>query len=216
MKAFSTNNSNNSRKTKTLRDVFCLCSALMFLLATFTFPAQAQSAPKKITPQKEFIDPELRQHLKNVIETSESFVDRFDAEVWLVSKSSRLERFIKDPEKRLTLLRSIHRAATEAKLQPEIVLSVIEVESHFDRFAISHAGAQGMMQVMPFWKKEIGRPDDNLFNLETNLRYGCTILKHYIDKEEGRLAPALARYNGSYGSYRYSEKVMNAWQNRWK
>ncbi|MGH1471502.1 MAG: lytic transglycosylase domain-containing protein [Cellvibrionaceae bacterium] len=181
-----------------------------------SFSSQAFSAPKKTISQKEFIDPELRQHLKNAIESSESFADRFDAEVWLVSKSNRLERFIKDPEKRLNLLRSIHRAATEAKLQPEIVLSVIEVESHFDRFAISHAGAQGIMQVMPFWKKEIGRPDDNLFHLETNLRYGCTILKHYIDKEKGRLAPALARYNGSYGSYRYSEKVMNAWQNRWK
>lgn len=191
---------------------FAACIALVGM----NFSTTAMSSSKKNIPSREFIDPELRQHLKSAIEKSESFVDRFEAEVWLVSKSSRLERFVKDPEKRLHLLRSIHRAATEAGLQPEIVLSVIEIESHFDRFAISHAGAQGMMQVMPFWKKEIGRPDDNLFNLETNLRYGCFILKHYIDKEEGRLAPALARYNGSYGSYRYSEKVMNAWQNYWK
>ncbi len=216
MNTFDTENLIATRKTNILRNVSFLFCALIFSLTSLSFSSQAFSAPKKTISQKEFIDPELRQHLKNAIESSESFADRFDAEVWLVSKSNRLERFIKDPEKRLNLLRSIHRAATEAKLQPEIVLSVIEVESHFDRFAISHAGAQGIMQVMPFWKKEIGRPDDNLFHLETNLRYGCTILKHYIDKEKGRLAPALARYNGSYGSYRYSEKVMNAWQNRWK
>ncbi len=194
------------------RHVFFLC----FALITFSFSSISHAAPKNTPPQKETVDPELREVLKNTIAKSESFVDRFDAEVWLVSKSGRLEKFIKDPEKRLDLLRSIHRAAKEAELQPEVVLAVIEIESHFDRFAISHAGAQGMMQVMPFWKKEIGRPDDNLFHLETNLRYGCTILKHYIKKADGRLAEALARYNGSYGSYRYPEKVMNAWQNRWK
>ena len=195
-----------------LRYAFCLC----FSLGTFCIASTSHAAPKNTPPQKETVDPELREILKSTIAKSESFTDRFDAEVWLVSKSGRLEKFIKDPEKRLHLLRSIHRAAKEAELQPEVVLAVIEIESHFDRFAISHAGAQGMMQVMPFWKKEIGRPDDNLFHLETNLRYGCTILKHYINKAEGRLAEALARYNGSYGSYRYPEKVMNAWQDRWK
>ncbi len=143
-------------------------------------------------------------------------MDRFDAEVWLMSKSDRLARFVKEPEKRLHLLRSIHRAATQADLQPEVVLAVIEVESHFDRFAISRAGAQGIMQVMPFWKHEIGRPEDNLIDLETNLRYGCTILKFYLDKAEGRIAEALARYNGSYGEYWYPERVMMAWQKNWR
>lgn len=162
------------------------------------------------------VDGELRQLLKQTIAESDSFVDRFDAEVWLMSKSSRLARFIEEPEKRLNILRNVHRAATEAGLQPEVVLAVIEVESHFDRFAISGAGAQGLMQVMPFWKHEIGRPEDNLTHLETNLRYGCTILKYYLDKAEGRIAEALARYNGSYGEYWYPEKVMMAWQKNWR
>ncbi|GAB1262442.1 lytic transglycosylase domain-containing protein [Aurantivibrio plasticivorans] len=162
------------------------------------------------------VDDAMRQALRNAIENSDSFADRFDAEVWLFDKSQHLERFVKDPEQRLDLLRKIHRSATQAQLRPEWVLAVIEIESHFDRFAISHAGAQGMMQVMPFWKKEIGRPDDNLFDLETNLRYGCAILKHYLERSEGRLAEALARYNGSLGSYRYPEKVMVAWEKRWR
>jgi soluble lytic murein transglycosylase-like protein len=141
--------------------------------------------------------------------------ENHDAQVWLMDKSNRMSRFSKDPQQRLSLLRSIHRAATRADLNPEVVLAVIEVESHFNRFAVSSVGAQGMMQVMPFWKNEIGRADDNLIDLETNLRYGCTILKHYIKRSDGHLANALARYNGSYGSYRYSSKVMDAWD-KWR
>lgn len=181
------------------------------LLALFMGRAALADGPS--TPQ---VDEELRQLLIKTISESDSFVDRFDAEVWLVSKSDRLSRFIKDPEKRFNLLRSVHRAATQAGLQPEVVLAVIEVESAFDRFAISRAGALGIMQVMPFWKDEIGRPDDNLIDLETNLRYGCTILKYYLDRSGGRLAEALARYNGSYGQYWYPERVMMAWQNNWR
>lgn len=157
-------------------------------------------------------DQELLSLLKNTIEQSDSFEDRFDAEVWLVSKSSQLKRYIPDNAKRLTLLRKIHRAATQADISPEIVLAVIQIESHFNPYALSHAGAQGLMQVMPFWKKEIGRPDDSLVDVETNLRYGCTILKYYLDREKGHLANALARYNGSYGKSWYSEKVMVAWE----
>lgn len=162
------------------------------------------------------VDNELRQHLLNAIEGAESFDDRFDAEVWLMAMSSRLERYIKNPEQRLDLLRAVHREAKRADLQPEIVLSVIQVESAFNKYAVSYVGAQGLMQVMPFWKKEIGRPDDNLIDRDTNLRYGCTILKHYLDREKGNLATALARYNGSYGSYKYTRKVMDAWHGRWK
>jgi len=159
------------------------------------------------------VDDELRQLLINHIEDADSFSDRFDAEAWLMLMSGRLARYVKDADERLHLLRLIHREAHAAGVKPELVLAVIEVESHFNRFAISRVGAQGMMQVMPFWKNEIGRPEDNLTDVTTNLRYGCIILKHYIDIAEGRLAEALARYNGSYGSYRYSVKVMDAWEN---
>jgi len=149
------------------------------------------------------------------VNDADSFHDRFDAEVWLVDMSGRLKRYIKDTEQRLTLLKKVHAEAQRAGLEPELVMSVIHVESAFDRFAISYVGAQGLMQVMPFWKKEIGRPDDNLTNMQTNLRYGCTILKHYIDKEKGNLIRALARYNGSLGRTKYPEKVLQFWEKYW-
>ncbi len=158
----------------------------------------------------------LRRFLEQTIDGAESFVDRFDAEVWLVDMSGRLGRFVADPQQRLDLLREIHAAATRADLPPELVLAVIEVESRFDRFAISRVGAQGMMQVMPFWKDEIGRPDDNLTDNRTNFEYGCRILQFYLQREQGHLRRALARYNGSLGSFVYSDKVYGAWKSRWR
>ena len=133
--------------------------------------------PAIATEHAGFVDPELRALLKKSVAEADSFKDRFDAEVWLVAKSEPLSRYVKDPQERLTLLRLIHREASRAKLQPSLVLAVIQIESAFDQFAISSAGALGLMQVMPFWKKEIGRVEDNLMNTEVNLRYGCTILK---------------------------------------
>jgi len=162
------------------------------------------------------IDDELRIKLKQTIAEADSFIDRFDAEVWLVQKSAVLARYIDDPEQRLHLLKEVHKAAKLVELPPEFVLAVIQIESAFNRFAVSRVGAQGLMQVMPFWKHEIGRDSDNLIDLNTNLQYGCTILKHYLDKENGHWANALARYNGSYGRYTYSRKVIHAWSNHWK
>jgi len=159
---------------------------------------------------------ELRSFLEQTIHGAESFQDRYDAEVWLVDMSGRLGRYVKDPQQRLELLRAIHAASTEAGLPPELVLAVIEVESHFDRFAISRVGAQGMMQVMPFWKDEIGRPDDNLTDNLTNFEYGCRILQFYLEREKGHLHKALARYNGSVGKRVYSDKVYLAWRNHWR
>ncbi|MBT8126666.1 MAG: lytic transglycosylase domain-containing protein [Gammaproteobacteria bacterium] len=162
-------------------------------------------------------DPELRRLLAEAIAASDSFNDRFDAEVWLFDMSSRLKRFVPDKEFRLNLLKNIHREATRVTLPPELVIAVIEIESSFDAFAISRSGAQGLMQVMPFWLDEIGHPDDNLVDMETNLRMGCTILKYYLDMEKNNLRGALARYNGSYGDIKhtYSNKVLNALTKRW-
>ncbi|BBM00576.1 transglycosylase [Microbulbifer sp. GL-2] len=179
------------------------------LLCLLWSNAQSQSAANEV-------DPELRLALSEAISQADSFVDRFDAEVWLMSKSQPLSRYIKDPKRRMHVLKAIHREATRAGLRPEIVLAVIQIESAFNPYAVSRVGAQGMMQVMPFWKKEIGRPDDNLIDMDTNLRYGCTILKHYIKKAKGNLANALAYYNGSYGRHTYSSKVLDAWANRWR
>lgn len=162
------------------------------------------------------VDEKLRQLLKTAIEASDSFSDRYDAEVWMVDMSHRLQHKVFDPERRLRLLRHVHFEATRAELYPELVLAVIDVESNFNQFAISKAGAIGLMQIMPFWLDEIGHPEDNLFDLKTNLRMGCTILRYYLNMEKGDLTQALARYNGSKGSYRYTNKVFKALNERWR
>lgn len=183
---------------------------ILVLSATLVLSAILVCCPPAIAEEEN--NQELLSLLKQTIEQSDSFEDRFDAEVWLISKSGQLKRYIKNDKKRLNLLKKIHLAATRAQLSPEIVLAVIQIESRFDPYALSRVGARGMMQVMPFWKNEIGRPDDNLMDIDTNLRYGCTILKYYLDKEKGHLTNALARYNGSYGKYWYPEKVLVAWE----
>lgn len=178
---------------------------LIFSSLTIADPVSSRQAP----------DAELRELLKQTVSEADSFYDKFDAEVWLVDMSKRLSRYVKDHQTRLSLLKKIHFEARRADIAPELVISLIHVESGFQRFAISSVGAQGLMQVMPFWKKEIGRPDDNLTDVQTNLRYGCTILKHYIDKEKGNLIRALGRYNGSLGKFKYPEKVLRFWEKYW-
>lgn len=192
-------------RVNTMCCVLILALSLCLSHTVFAAPNTIRQAP----------DAELRALLKQTVSESDSFYDRFDAEVWLVDMSKRLSRYIKDPQARLTLLKRVHAEARRADIEPELVMSLIHVESGFKRFAISSVGAQGLMQVMPFWKKEIGRPEDNLTDIQTNLRYGCTILKHYIDKEKGNLIRALGRYNGSLGKFKYPEKVLRFWEKYW-
>lgn len=161
------------------------------------------------------IDGELRSLLLEAANSADSFTDRFEAEVWLSDMSNRLERYMPDHDQRIFLLKNVHYEAKRANLAPELVLSVIHVESLFNRWAISSVGAQGLMQIMPFWLKEIGRDGDSLFDIKTNLRFGCTILRHYLDKEKGNLTRALARYNGSLGRFKYPNKVFDRLQKRW-
>ncbi|MEM9103417.1 MAG: lytic transglycosylase domain-containing protein [Pseudomonadota bacterium] len=167
--------------------------------------------------QQALPDAEFRRLLKEAITESSSFRDRFEAEVWLVDMSSRLERLVPHIPKheRISILRNVHTQATRFKLNPQLVLSLIQVESAFDRFAVSSAGARGLMQVMPFWKKEIGQPEDNLLKIDTNIQYGCAILSLYIKREKNRLSEALARYNGSVGKTWYPERVFKAWDKWW-
>jgi soluble lytic murein transglycosylase-like protein len=160
-------------------------------------------------------DPDLRDALRAAASDTTSFVDRFDAEVWLTDMSRRLERQVKDPQERITILKLVHLEAKRVDLAPELILAVIETESNFDHYAISVAGAIGLMQIMPFWLDEIGRPNDNLLHIETNLRYGCTILKFYLDKENGDLRRALGRYNGSLGRRKYPNKVIDKLTKKW-
>lgn len=175
----------------------------------------AWAAPPPAVSATPEVDPTLRALLKQAIAQSDTFSDRFEAEVWLLDMSQRLAPKIPDPRWRLELLKNVHYEATRAGLAPELVLAVIEVESNFDPWAISPAGAQGLMQVMPFWLKEIGRPGDNLFRVQTNLRLGCTILKYYLDQERGNLWRALARYGGDRRGHVYPEKVNRVFQARW-
>jgi soluble lytic murein transglycosylase-like protein len=160
-------------------------------------------------------DADMRQALVDAVNSSDSFEDRFHAEVWLSDMSRRLESRVPDPQERLTILKLIHYEATRAGLDPELVLALINVESNFDRFAISSAGALGLMQIMPFWLNEIGRPQDNLLNIHTNLRFGCTILGIYLKREKGNMYRALARYNGSVGKRWYPNRVYLALSKRW-
>ena len=160
-------------------------------------------------------DPELRALLIQAANETDSFKDRFDAEVWLMDMSSRLQRRMADNQARIELLKNVHYEASRADLPPELVLAVIETESNFNRWAISVVGAQGLMQIMPFWLKEIGRDNDNLFQITTNLRFGCTILRHYLDKEKGNISRALARYNGSLGKVKYPNKVLEKLRRHW-
>ena len=160
-------------------------------------------------------DPELREALRAAASESPSFTDRFDAEVWLTDMSRRLEQQVRDPDERVEMLTLVHMEAKRVDLPPELILAVIEVESNFDRYAVSVAGALGLMQIMPFWIKEIGRPDDNLLHTNTNLRYGCTILRFYYDKENGDLRRALGRYNGSLGKRKYPNKVIDKLSKKW-
>jgi soluble lytic murein transglycosylase-like protein len=157
----------------------------------------------------------MRQLLIKAINAADSFDDRFHAEVWLTDMATRLRPRIEDPAERLKILELAHYEASRAGLPPELVLAVIDVESNFDRFAISSAGARGLMQVMPFWLDEIGRPGDDLFDIHTNLRFGCTILKLYLDRERGDRTRALARYNGSVGKSWYPQLVYKALTKRW-
>lgn len=180
------------------------CLFFSYLLVTLRPALAASSAPV-----------ELLQALRAAA-SSQSFSDEFSAQVWLVDMSNRLKRFVPDEKLRLQLLKQVHIEASKHQLMPELVLAVIEVESHFKADAVSVAGARGLMQVMPFWKKEIGRSEDSLFDMRTNLSYGCTILAYYLKKEDNNLTRALARYNGSLGRTKYPERVMRAWAKHWQ
>lgn len=156
------------------------------------------------------LDSTLLEQLEGSVIQEYGFQDRFDAEVWYTSMEPRLAKYIDDSEDRYELLNLVHREATNQDLEPALVMAVITVESRFDRYAVSRAGAQGLMQVMSFWKKELGRDLDNLIDTQTNLRYGTTILKYYMELSDHNWTEALARYNGSYPKRWYAERVFDA------
>lgn len=139
-----------------------------------------------------------------------SFSNKQEEVYWIISMKRHLSKYSRNVDDPDNLLKTIHYEATRAGLDPILILGLIQVESGCKKYALSEVGAKGYMQVMPFWVDLIGKKDHNLFHLRTNLRYGCTILKHYLDIEKGNMFRALGRYNGSLGKSEYPNAVFMA------
>ena len=165
--------------------------------------------------QAEQVDPALVQALQQATRDIRDQTTDLDSLVWLSSMSERIDGRIDNPFYRVRLLKAVYSEAESAGLDPQLVLAVIDIESNFNRYALSHAGAQGLMQVMPFWKDVYGRPNDDLYNPLISLRYGCTILRHYMDLHSNPI-DALAAYNGSLGKSKYPNKVLNRLNTKWQ
>jgi soluble lytic murein transglycosylase-like protein len=188
--------------------------ATLFALGLLTSIGSAQGLRTGDTDAE--TDPQLRAVLLEAVANADSFEDRFAAEVWLTDMSQRLARQVPDLDERLQILRTVHHEAARSNIAPELVLAVIQVESNFDRFAISSSSALGLTQVMPFWVHELGGDNPSeLLEVQYNLLLGCRILKYYLDMENGELVRALGRYNGSLGRRAYADRVIDALRTKW-
>ena len=189
--------------------------ALAAILALL-LPLPALAGAQRYEPLAVSVQARLSTLVSDRAPANIHFKSSADAQRWLSEMDVRLERRIPDRKQRMELLRTVHYEALRARLDPQLVLGIIEVESGFRKYAVSAAGARGYMQVMPFWVKLIGQPKHNLFHMRTNLAYGCAILRHYLDVEKGDYFRALGRYNGSLGKPEYPNLVLGAWKGRWK
>ena len=187
-----------------------------FAVSLLFVPLTALAGAQQYEPLADSVRARLSRQVSDRAVPAMHFRSNEDAQRWLAEMDRRLERRLPDRKQRLELLRTVHYEATRARLDPQLVLGVIEVGSGFRKYAVSRAGARGYMQVMPFWVNLIGQPGHNLFHLRTNLAYGCAILRHYLDIEKGDYFRALGRYNGSLGHAEYPNMVLGAWRGRWK
>jgi soluble lytic murein transglycosylase-like protein len=188
------------------RTPYKLCYALCLLLWALARPAFADRQQ----------DPELGKLLKQALNAESCFEDKFDQQVWLAAMQPQLVRVVKHEGERADILFHVHCEARRLKLPPGLVMAVIDVESRFDRWAVSSAGAVGLMQIMPFWPRELGMTNEELVRIPQNIRMGCTILRFYLDREKGDYVKALARYNGSVGRRNYSDLVLARLAKRWQ
>ena len=175
----------------------------------------ASSGPVRADQQR---DPELKQLLQKIIGSSDCFTDKYESEVWYKSMEPRLAQFVPTHEARIEILNHVYcEAKRDPTLQipPDLVLALMEVESRFDRWAVSPAGAVGLMQVMPFWPRELG-VQNQLVKVAPNIRMGCEILRYYLRVEHRNWSLALARYNGSVGRNKYPALVMQRWERAWR
>ncbi len=185
------------------------------ILLVALFATNAWAGAQIYTPLSASVRAGLQQNISDEAAPQAGFATQYAKDSWLNDMSRRLEKRLPDRKFRMDFLSTVHYEATRAGLDPQLVLGLVEVESGFKKYAVSHAGARGYMQVMPFWVKEIGTEGQDLFHLRTNLRYGCTILRYYLDMEKGNLYRALGRYNGSLGRPEYPNMVRAAWQDHW-
>lgn len=162
-------------------------------------------------------EPEIRAAVEHAIEQAECFEDKYESAVWYTMMEPRLRKRVPDRDERMEILKHVFCEANrpgEARIPPGLVMAIIEVESNFNRYAVSHAGAVGLMQVMPFWPENLGMRRHQLIRVPENIRMGCAIFRAYLKRENHNIARALARYNGSVGKRWYSDKVINQWT-RW-
>ena len=188
---------------------------LPVLAAGLLFSSVAYSGAQAYQPLSASVRGVLHHAVSDQAAPQPIFSTQQEADIWLNNMPRLLEKRIPDAAYRMDFIKSVYYEAKRAGLDPLMVLGLIEVESNFRKYAVSKAEARGYMQVMPFWVKQIGSREDNLFHLRTNLRYGCTILRHYLDIEKGDLYRALGRYNGSLGQPGYPNLVRAAWRKYW-
>ena len=192
-----------------------MIARLVLAIAAALLPLAAQAGAQQYEPLAASVQANLAAAIADRAAPDPQFPSLQEKVDWLTEMSARLSRRIPERETRLDLLKTVYYEAKRAGLDPQMVLGLIQVESGFKKYAVSSAGARGYMQVMPFWVKLIGSKDHNLFNMRTNLRYGCIILRHYLDIEQGDLYRALGRYNGSLGKPEYPNMVRGAWEKQW-
>ncbi|HEY4646849.1 MAG TPA: lytic transglycosylase domain-containing protein [Steroidobacteraceae bacterium] len=193
-----------SKQTDRAAQATCAAFTLFGMLACPTAGADRQ------------LDPELKQVIATAISAGECFSDKYDAEVWYKLMEPRLRRYVNDHAERVAILKHTYCESRVAQLPAELVLAVMDVESSFNRWAVSSAGAQGLMQVMPFWPEQLGMKRHQLMDVQSNIRMGCAILKYYYDREKRDVRKALARYNGSVGRRDYPDMVIGRWTSRWR
>lgn len=198
-----------------MRKLTATISALP-LVAAMAMPLPAWAGAQIYEPLSASVQAALYKAISDHAAPYLAFETEREARAWLNAMSAKLARRMPDRVLREEFLVTVHYEAKRAGLDPQMVLGLIQVESNFRKYAVSSAGARGYMQVMPFWNRLIGSKDHNLFHLRTNLRFGCVILRHYLDIENGNLFRALGRYNGSLGKAEYPNMVVRAWHGNWQ
>ncbi len=192
--------------------------ALAIAFALGAFSVTASAVERGVIMPAAQTGPELRDVVQRAMHSRECFGDQYDSAVWYTLMEPKLRRYLRDRNERMALLSTVycetHRSGA-TPLPPGLVLAVLDVESHFDRWAVSSSGAVGLMQVMPFWPEQLGMHRRELVAMEANIRMGCAILRHYLETEHNDVRRALGRYNGSVHTRDYPDRVVTRWTRYW-